>query len=239
MAIIVKYGLITDGLAAACATTSTVSVTPNTGDSGFCTATSYSGASIVTLAAGNYFFIYGQVGVSVNVPVLGSTTATMFGGGCQASCPCDLVGYISTATLTLSFNGFSKAWTAQLTNTDCALGVDINFLNSVVTGFNTTDCSTPGGAANEVDSFQFSTNPFILPAGNLVATQPGGFESAPANRTQVRSQNLTVVSSGGATDRAYIDYGLGYVTVLNGETFVAGGVLVTLAVQPCTTVPSW
>ena len=145
---------------------------------------------------------------------------------------------VSEAVLTLSFNGpftGGPTWTTTLTS---ALSVDIKFQNAVVTGFNTTDCSTPSGAANEVDSFQFSSNPFILTAGNTLATQSGGLESASSNRSSVKSQRISVGTIG-SWDRAEIDYGSGYVVVFDGDTFIAGGVPVRFEIQTCTGVSRW
>ena len=60
MAISVSYSLISDGSTAACAASNALSVTPNTGDVNFCTATTFTGAGIATLATNSYYFIYNQ-----------------------------------------------------------------------------------------------------------------------------------------------------------------------------------
>jgi hypothetical protein len=96
MAIFVSYGII--GSSTPCSATNSLSVTPNTGDLGFCTATSFTGAGIATLASNNYYFAYEGFFVSVNI-IFGNPVATMFGGGCSA-CPTPTPTPTSTATPT-------------------------------------------------------------------------------------------------------------------------------------------
>ena len=154
-------------------------------------------------------------------------------GSAPSPTPAPTPAPVAPATLTLSFTGpqfGGPTWTATLSD-NLSSGMFIR--NAVVTGYNATGCT---GA--EIDSFQFSTNPLEVSSSAGTYTQAGGSESAPANRTNVRSQQIALL--GGTANQASIDPGTGtYITVNSGGTFTVAGTTVQLIIQGCTNVPNW
>ena len=63
--ITIGYSLASSGQAVACGPVSTLSAVPDTGD--FCTAATFTGGAIASLATGAYFFVYNGQSVNVNI----------------------------------------------------------------------------------------------------------------------------------------------------------------------------
>jgi hypothetical protein len=83
--------------------TGTVIVSSN--NTSFCNATFFYSTSFATFAAGNYVLVYG--GNAVNISTNGTTTATMYGGGC-GSCP--------SSTPVWTYAGYQTCSSCVLTN---------------------------------------------------------------------------------------------------------------------------